>query len=107
MNRGVAAIWWSMLAATSLGVVPVVLTLLRRTLNSARNIEQYTAEMLESGVGIAKNTANVAALKDTISVAPRLVGGAESIERHTAAIKTALASQAPENGQAGEKGVES
>lgn len=106
MNRGVAAIWWSMLIATCLGVVPVVLALLRRTLKAARNIEQYTAEMLESGVGIANNTANVAALKDTISVAPRLVGGAESIERHTAAIKTSLASQASQDGQAKEKGVE-
>ena len=106
MNRGVAAIWWTMLAATSLGVVPVVLTLLRRTLTAARNIEQYTAEMLENGVGIAQNTANVAALKDTISVAPQLVGGAESIERHTAAIQTALAAKAGENGQAEEKGGE-
>ena len=106
MNRGVAAIWWSMLIATCLGVVPVVLALLRRTLQAARNIEQYTAEMLESGVGIAQNTANVAALKDTISVAPQLVGGAESIERHTAAIETALASKAPADDQAKAKEVE-
>ena len=107
MNRGVATIWWSMLIATCLGVVPVAVLLLRRTLNAAQNIERYTAEMLESGVGIANNTANVAALKDTISVAPQLLGGAESLVSHIATIGRALAANASDNGQDKDKGVES
>ena len=106
MNRGVATIWWSMLIATCLGVVPVAVLLLRRTLNAAQNIERYTAEMLESGVGIANNTANVAALKDTISVAPQLLGGAESLARHIATIESALAANASDNGQIKDKGGE-
>ncbi len=91
MNRIVAAIWSSMLIATVVGVVPIVVDLLRRALAAARNIERYTAEILAGGVGIADNTANVAALKDTLAAAPQLLAGAQSIERHAAAIKSALA----------------
>lgn len=90
MNRVVAAIWSFMLVATGVAVVPIVVDLLRRVLNAARNIERYTAEILNSGVGIASNTAHVAALKDTLSVAPQLVGGAESIRDHVTTIETAL-----------------
>ena len=106
MNRGVAAIWSSMLIATCLGVVPIVVVLLNRTLSAARNIEQYTEEMLSSGVGIANNTANVAALKDTISAAPQLVSGAESISRHIATIENVLAANAASNGQGKDRGAE-
>lgn len=103
MNRGVAAIWSSMLIATCVGVVPVVVVLLNRTLSAARNIERYTEEMLNSGVGIANNTANVAALKNTLSVAPQLLGGAESISRHISTIEHVLAANAASNGQGQEK----
>ena len=90
MNRIVGAIWSVMLVATVVGIVPVVVGLLRRALAAARNIERYTTEILAGGVGIAGNTANVAALKDTLAVAPGLLAGAQSIERHAAAIKGAL-----------------
>ena len=96
MYRVIAAIWSAMLIATGFGVVPIVVALLRRTLGAARNIERYTAEMLDGGVGIANNTANIAALKETISVAPQLIAGAESLERHTATIETALMAQPTE-----------
>jgi len=107
MNRGVATIWWSMLIATCLGVVPITVVLLNRTLNAARNIERYTEEMLTSGVGIANNTANVSALKDTISAAPQLVAGAESLALHITAIESVLATNASNNGQGKEKGEQS
>ncbi len=90
MNRVVAAIWSLMLVATGVAVVPIVVNLLRRILNAARNIERYTAEILHSGVGIATNTAHIAALKDTLSVAPQLVAGAESIRDHVTTIETVL-----------------
>ncbi len=106
MNRVTAAIWSAMLLATGFGVVPVVVALLRRTLNAARNIEHYTAEMLDGGIGIANNTANVAALKETISVAPQLIAGAESLERHTATIKMALTAPAPATDNSQVKGEE-
>jgi len=90
VNRVVAAIWSFMLIATGVAVVPIVVNLLRRGLAAARNIEQYTVEILKSGVGIANNTANVAALKDTLGVAPHLVAGAESIRDHVMTIETVL-----------------
>lgn len=91
MNRSIAVIWWGMLIATVAGVVPVAIALLSRALTAARQIEKYTAEALDGGVKIAGNTANVVALKDTISVAPRLLAAAGSLEQHTAAIAAALA----------------
>ncbi len=90
MNRIVAAIWSGMLLATVGGVVPIVVSQLRRGLAAARNIERYTAEMLTAGVGIAGNTAHVAALKDTLAAAPLLLAGAQSIEQHAGTIVAAL-----------------
>ena len=90
MNRVVTTIWSGMMIAAVVGVVPAVVGLLRRALAAARNIERYTAEILAGGVGTAHNTANVAALKDTLAAAPQLLAGAQSIERHAAAIKSAL-----------------
>ncbi len=94
MNRGIVLIWWGMIIATVAAVVPIAVTLLSKALDSARNIERYTAEALDGGVKIAGNTANVVALKDTISVAPRLLEAAGSLQTHTAAIASALAPSA-------------
>src|SRR5215212_10100578 len=99
MNKGVAAIWWGMLIATVLGVVPLVVGYLTRARQAAERIEQYTAEILAAGVGVAQNTANVAALQDTIAVAPQLVAGAESLAHHAAQIEAALAAPPPGTGQ--------
>ncbi len=95
MKRVVAAIWSLVLLIAGLGVVPLVLNLLTRALSAARNIERYTAEILQGGLGIAQNTASVAALKETISVAPQLVAGAAALEQHTAMIEDALRNQVP------------
>lgn|GEM_PF-3092218 len=91
MNRAIAAIWSGMLVATVVAVVPLAVNLLNRALKAAQQIERYTEEALDGGVKIAGNTANVVALKDTISVAPRLLDAASSLEQHTAAIASALA----------------
>lgn len=100
MNRNVAIIWIGMLLATVFGVVPGAIAFLRRALHAAQRIERYTAEMLEGGVGIAGNTANVAALKDTIGAAPLLVGGAEALEKTTAQLEAILATKTLQNGAA-------
>lgn len=98
MHRGVATIWIGMLVATVFGVVPAVVALLHRAFNAARRIEQYTDEMLTGGVGVANNTAHVAALKDTISAAPLLIGAAGELEHHTAMIEDALVHTASADG---------
>lgn len=98
MSRAVGVIWSGMLIVTVVGVVPIVVRLLSRALTAAQGIERNTVEILEAGIGIAENTASVAALQDTIAVAPRLLAGAESIARHTAAIAGALG-QPSRNGE--------
>ena len=70
MNRVIATVWSGILIATGAAVVPIVVNLLHRAWSAASNIEHYTAEILQSGVGIADNTANIAALKTTLGVAP-------------------------------------
>ena len=67
MNPWIAAIWWVMLIATVVVIVPMAVGLLFRAVTAARSIERYTAEALAGGVGIAQNTANVVALQQTIA----------------------------------------
>jgi len=90
LNKSIAFIWWGMLIATVAAVVPIAVTLLSRALEAARQIERYTADALDGGVKIAGNTANVAALKDTIAVAPALLSAAASLEKNSAAIASVL-----------------
>ena len=106
MNPWIAAIWWIMLIATVVVIVPIAVGLLVRAVTAARNIEQYTAEALSSGVGIAQNTANVTALRETIAVATQLLAGAESIKRSTATIGTALGAPPLSNGRTDEEGAD-
>lgn len=94
MHKFVAGIWSFLLIATGVAVVPIVVSLLQRALAAALNIETYTAEIVKAGVGIANNTANVSALKDTLTVAPQLVSGAGSILGHVSTIEAALGKHA-------------
>ena len=66
-------IWAITLAIITFVVVPVALYWLTRLLKAAHSIERYTREMLEAGVGIAKNTSAVPALEETLKVAGSLV----------------------------------
>jgi hypothetical protein len=105
MNPVVLAIWWIMLIATVVVIIPTLVRLLLRALNAGRRIEQYTAEILASAGAVVENTASVASLKVTLSAAQPLLAGAESIERHTATIEAALAARLPENGKVDRKEV--
>lgn len=87
----VYTIWIIVLIIAVFIILPLALYLLRRTLNAARNIEQYFAEMRDAGVGIAQNTGHISALDDTISVATQILETAGSINEHSETIKTTLA----------------
>jgi hypothetical protein len=91
-------IWGLTLAIAVFIVLPVTVYLLQRTLNAARNIERYFAEMRDAGVGIAKNTGHIKALDDTISVATQILGVAANINSHAAVIETTMAGRAQGNG---------
>lgn len=90
----VAVIWSAMLIVTVVVVVPILVRLLHRTYLAARQLERNTARALAGGVGIAGNTANIAALTTTIDVATGILETSRSIEEHAATIESALASRA-------------
>lgn len=90
MTGTIAAIWGGLLAVVSFAVVPVVLAYLQRGLDAARQIERFTADILAGGVGIARNTADVAALQETIAAAPLLIERAGGVVSHLDAIRVRL-----------------
>jgi hypothetical protein len=94
MNPFAAAVWWVTLLGSLLLFVPNLVSWLIRTLGAARYIERYSEEILAAGAGIAENTANVKALKDTLALAPSLVDAAGSIEAQVTSIEAALAPRA-------------
>ena len=87
----VYAIWWTLLVVTIAAVVPIAVYLLHRLLRAALSIERYTADALAAGLGIARNTAAVSALDDTMKLGGELRSVAGSIRRHSAAIEKTLA----------------
>lgn len=93
----VYVIWIIVLVVAVFIILPLAVYLLQRTLNAARNIERYFAEMRDAGVGIAQNTSHITALDDTISVATQILETAGSINEHTATIKTTLAGRVSSN----------
>lgn len=90
----VYAIWWTVLSVVLIVIVPLAISLLHRTLRAALSIRRYLAEMLAAGVGIAGNTASIAALNDTIGVAGALLETAGNIKQHSGTIATVLSQRA-------------
>jgi len=62
----VLTIWIITLLIVLLVIVPLAVSLLRRALQAARNIETYFRDMKEAGLRIAEHTAAVPALDQTI-----------------------------------------
>jgi len=75
-------------------LIPFVVRLLHKVYKNAKNIDQYFAEMLTAGLGIAGNTENIKALDDTIGVASGILEVAGDINTHAEALAGALASRA-------------
>ena len=71
--------------------LPVVVAYLHRLWWDARRIEQYVAESLAAGLGIARNTQHIAALRGTIEIASRILGTAQAVDQHAEAIRQLLA----------------
>lgn len=90
----VFVLWWITLIVAVVVILPLAVYLLHRTLMAARQIERYLATALTGGVGIAGNTANIAALDSTIAVATDILGSAHAIEEHTGAIEEVLGARA-------------
>ena len=87
-------LWWATLIVAVVVILPLAVYLLHRTFLAARQIERYAATTLTAGVGIAGNTANIAALNATIEVATDILGSAHAIEEHTGTIESVLGARA-------------
>jgi hypothetical protein len=92
MSQSVYVIWAILLVVVILAV-PLLVSLLQRTLNSARNIEQYLEQMNTAGVGIAQNTGHIKALESTIQSATTILKVAGDINSHAETVKKALAAR--------------
>jgi hypothetical protein len=90
MKPQIALIWAGALFAAFGAFVPNLYAWLARALGASQRIERYTAEILESTDAIVANTARGSGLKQTIAAAPRLLSTADSLERHTSAIRASV-----------------
>jgi len=86
----VYTIWCIGLIITLVILVPLAVYLLHRTWRSARSIQRYAAETLQAAGGIARNTANIAALDATIGVAGDMLVAAGSAERKLDTVASVL-----------------
>ncbi len=90
----VYAIWGVGLIVTLVVFVPLAVYLLHRTWRSARSIQRYAAETLLAAGGVARNTAKLAALDTTISVAGDMQTAAGAVERKLNTVATVLEERA-------------
>ena len=93
-TTGVATVWTVTLLVVVLVIVPVAVSLLRRALRAARNIEGYFSDMKDAGVLIAGHTAAIPALDRTIETAVAMKPVADSINDKSAIVATLLAERA-------------
>lgn len=93
----VFTIWWVGLVLTLVVFVPLAVALLHRLWRSAREIQLYAREALTAAEGIARNTAQVGALDETIAVASAILAGASSIEQKLDAVTGILARRAEQS----------
>ena len=91
----VYTIWCVGLIVTLVILVPLAVYLLHRTWRAARSIQQYAAQTLQAAGGIARNTANIAALDATTAVAGDMLAAAGAMERKLDTVATVLGERCP------------
>jgi hypothetical protein len=91
----VYTIWCVGLIVTLVILVPLAVYLLHRTWRAARSIQRYAAETLQAAGGIARNTANIAALDATIAVAGDMLAAAGAVEHKLDTVATVLGERCP------------
>ena len=94
LPTAVYAVWWTVLLAVLVVIVPLAVALLQRTLRAALQIRRYLAEMRDAGGKIAENTTSVPALKQTLGVAETMVRVSGDIDQHSGTIARVLAERA-------------
>lgn len=86
IRSGVYGLWWVTLALTALVLLPLLLQLLRRSLRAARAIERASGDALAAAVGIAKNTAALGALDQTVTLTAQVQHTTEQLKAHSSSM---------------------
>jgi len=94
MPTAVLVIWIATLAVVALVIVPLAVSLLKRTLAASWKIEAYLADMHAAEVAIAGHTGAIPALDDTFATAAAMKPVADGIEAKTGAAAALLAARA-------------
>jgi hypothetical protein len=74
-SGGAAVWWWAGILVLLLVVIPTVLLLIQRVLRHISEIKHYADDVLEHGLGIARNLEPVSALAETRDLVKRVGGG--------------------------------
>jgi len=82
--------WWVVALTLGAVVIAVVAALLLRIIRAAESIDRYASDIWDAGQQIAGNTASIWMLGTTNEVAGQILGTAQSINTHAAAIDHAL-----------------
>lgn len=88
----VAVLWWVVLAAIFLVYVPAVVLIANRIVQALRVIRDYAADILEHGVGVARNLDPVPELGTTRDLVKRVGSG---MERYAAALDRIVTGGSP------------
>jgi hypothetical protein len=71
-------------------ITPLVVYMCWRLVRAARNVERHFAVTLQAAAGIARSTAAVPALEDTIATAGGILTTAGSVDKTSGAIEELL-----------------
>ena len=73
MSGGARGLWWITLLTTLLVFIPLTVVLLHRLWSAAAKIQRYALEARRAVEGIVSNTADVAALGETVRAGSRMI----------------------------------
>ena len=76
-------IWAITLAIIALIIVPVAWSLLNQAVSYTKSISEYSNEMLQSGLGIAKHTSHTQQLGVILEHATEIVGQTQGLQQLT------------------------
>lgn len=96
LSSTAVVIWWTTLILTLLVFVPLAWRLLHRTWRAAAQIRDYTERALDSGLGIAGNTAALTELETTLVTVGEMVGTGEETASSVGRLRGVLLERAGE-----------
>jgi len=94
MPTAAIVVWSLTLLVVALVIVPLAISLLRRTSTAAWQIENYLSDMKDAGVKIAEHTSAIPALDTTLAEIRSMQPVSEEIDTKTSVVATLLSNRA-------------